>query len=165
LSIGRQPRHEPDPIETEQPILRPDPQVAVSGLGDGTRRAAEDAVLDSPCLVRVLRDMPARIDCPKRGGDVEEQQKAPGNRPQGLQNSSTSVPRLAAPSRARTAPARPLLREGSSHECGECLRAEKQSGEFGAAGYTLPRSSCSRYIKIHSDHPAVFYRLAALGVG
>src|ERR1700679_2922242 len=72
LSLGRLPRHEPDSIETQQPLRSCDPEKPVGGLSNiGGGR--DGAILDAPHSVTILRDPPVRIKRERTGKRYQRQ--------------------------------------------------------------------------------------------
>jgi hypothetical protein len=66
LSLGRLPRHEPDSIETHQPLRSSYPEKSVGGLSNsGCGR--DGAILDAPNSVTKLGDPPVRINRERTG--------------------------------------------------------------------------------------------------
>jgi hypothetical protein len=59
LSLGRLPRHEPDSIETHQPLRSCYPEKPVGGLSN-IGRGRDGAILDAPHCVTILGDPPVR---------------------------------------------------------------------------------------------------------
>src|SRR5262249_55016733 len=68
----RSPGNESDAVEPEQSAARADPQVSVSGLCHLEGSAPEETVLHAPRRVRVLRDVLARIERPRRLGEERQ---------------------------------------------------------------------------------------------
>lgn len=56
LTIRRGPCYEADAVEAHQSTLRSNPQISISSLSDCLRSSAEEAVLDAPRGVGVLRN-------------------------------------------------------------------------------------------------------------
>jgi hypothetical protein len=65
------PPHEPDPIETHQPLRRSYPEKPIGGLGN--RGAGSDrAILDAPHSVTILRNPPVRIKRERTGNSYKQ---------------------------------------------------------------------------------------------
>ncbi len=72
LSLGRLPRHEPDSIETQQPLRSCYPEKPVGGLSN-IGRGRDGAILDAPHSVTILGDPPFRIKRERTGKRYQRQ--------------------------------------------------------------------------------------------
>src|ERR1700730_3559608 len=72
LSLGRLPRHEPDSIETHQPLRSCYPEKPVGGLSN-TGRRRDDAILDAPHSVTILGDPPVGVKSKHTGQRYQRQ--------------------------------------------------------------------------------------------
>jgi hypothetical protein len=52
--------------------LRANPKISVCGLGNRVGCASKNAILNPPCAVPVLRNLPVRIECVERMGKAKK---------------------------------------------------------------------------------------------
>jgi hypothetical protein len=72
LSLGRLPRHEPDSIETHQPLRSSYPEKPVGGLSNSCT-GRDGAILDAPHNMTILGDPPVRIKSVRTGKRSQQQ--------------------------------------------------------------------------------------------
>src|SRR4029077_17869562 len=78
LSLRRLPRHEPDSIETQQPLRSCYPEKPVGGLSN-IGRGRDGAILDAPHRVTILGDPPVRINRERTGKRYEQKARQHGS--------------------------------------------------------------------------------------
>src|ERR1700739_1568302 len=64
-------------VETNQPFVSPDPEIAIGGLCDGRYRSARPTSLSSPRVVEILPQGPSGIERKRRNSEADACE--PGN--------------------------------------------------------------------------------------